>query len=455
MAVGENLRAETVAKAMRLEIQWLRDALAQASGWESSSSHRTLTRPEEIDAIRGSGLFDEQYYRLENPDLLPEVDPVVDFLERGSYEGRRPNRLFDPIYYLKMNPDVSLKRVSPLTHFIEFGWSEGRRPCAFFDPAFYLARYPDVAEMGINPLLHYLREGEAEGRLPAELVLPDPSTMPDRQRLRDYLVDEEFGIGEAAANRVLDYFRIVEGVRLSGESPEQPRRTVLRSLLNRVRPVATALATDNRTIDASIIVPVHNHIEYTIACVMSVLEHKCDARFEIIVADDASTDETREFFAEVGGVVRCVTTPTNKGFLRNCNYSAAYAGGAYIALLNNDTFVLDGWLDELLAPFARIKDVGLVGSKLLMTDGTLQEAGGIIWRDASGWNFGRGQDPRGCQFNYVKDVDYTSAASAALPQSLWRELNGFDEWFVPAYAEDTDLSFRVRERGLRTLYSPL
>jgi glycosyltransferase involved in cell wall biosynthesis len=125
-----------------------------------------------------------------------------------------------------------------------------------------------------------------------------------------------------------------------------------------------------------------------------------------------------------------------------------------VVLLNNDTFVLDGWLDELLAPFTRFADVGLAGSKLLMPDGSLQEAGGIIWQDASGWNFGRGQDPTLPEFNYVKDVDYASAASIAVPKNLWDEIGGFDERYSPAYFEDSDLAFTVRVKGLRTLYAP-
>ena len=284
----------------------------------------------------------------------------------------------------------------------------------------------------------------------ASLVLPDPSTMPDRGRLRDYLIEES---GQTSANRTLDYFRVVEAVRLSNESFDQPRRAVLRSLLARMSPLARAAA-DRRSIDASIIVPVYNHIEYTVACVISLLEHRCDARFEVIIADDGSTDETRQLFGEVGGVVRCITTPTNGGFLKNCNFSAKHAGGTYLVLLNNDTFVLDDWLDELIAPFNNFKNIGLVGSKLLMADGTLQEAGGIVWRDGSGWNFGRGQDPRGYQFNYVKDTDYASGAAIALPRALWEGLHGFDERYAPAYCEDTDLAFEIRARGLRTLYSP-
>ena len=59
--------------------------------------------------------------------------------------------------------------------------------------------------------------------------------------------------------------------------------------------------------------------------------------------------------------------------------------------------------------------IGMTGSKLLNGDGTLQEAGGIYWRDGSAWNFGRNQDPKLPEFNYVKDADYVSGASLAVP----------------------------------------
>src|SRR5207248_3124701 len=213
-------------------------------------------------------------------------------------------------------------------------------------------------------------------------------------------------------------------------------------------------ADDARPIEASIIVPVFNSVAFTIACAISIFEHASSTRYEIIVADDASSDETADVFAAVGGVLRCVTHRVNGGFIRNCNVAAQKASGSYVVLLNNDTLVLDGWLDELLAPFKRFADVGLAGSKLLMPDGTLQEAVGIIWRDASGWNFGRNQDPTLPEFNYVKDVDYVSGASLAVPKAVWDEIGGFDERYRPAYFEDSDLAFTLRAKGLRTLYAP-
>lgn len=205
--------------------------------------------------------------------------------------------------------------------------------------------------------------------------------------------------------------------------------------------------------EVSIIIPVFNHADYTALCLQSIAESGSRRHFEIIIVDDASTDGTPDLLAGHADL-QVLRNASNMGFIRSCNRGASAARGRLLLFLNNDTWVVPGWLDALADTLDRIPRAGLVGSKLVYPDGRLQEAGGIIWSDASGWNFGRMQDPNKPEFNYLRDVDYCSGASIMLEKPLFDRLGGFDERYAPAYFEDTDLAFAVRAAGLRVLYQP-
>jgi len=204
----------------------------------------------------------------------------------------------------------------------------------------------------------------------------------------------------------------------------------------------------------SIIIPVYNQIHYTYACLVSILENTESFDYEIIIADDVSTDATKEIDKFVSGLV-IARNESNQGFLKNCNNAAKKARGEYIFFLNNDTTVQKDWLPPLIRLLESDESIGMVGSKLIYPDGRLQEAGGIIWSDGSGWNYGRCDDPNKPEYNYVRDVDYISGAAIMLSRKLWEEIGGFDERYAPAYCEDSDLAFEVRKRGLRVVYQPL
>jgi len=125
-----------------------------------------------------------------------------------------------------------------------------------------------------------------------------------------------------------------------------------------------------------------------------------------------------------------------------------------VLFLNNDTVVTSGWLEALLRCFDEEPDAGLVGAKLVYPDGRLQEAGGVVFSDGSGWNYGRFGSPDDPRYGYLRDIDYASGAAIAIPRELFARLGGFDTRYAPAYYEDTDLAFAVREAGLRVVYQP-
>ncbi len=218
-------------------------------------------------------------------------------------------------------------------------------------------------------------------------------------------------------------------------------------------PVETLHFAAHGTVQVSIVIPVFNKFEYTHACLASLQTVKEPTQFEVVIVDDGSSDQTAELLRRVPGITY-LRNETNSGFTVSCNRGAEAARGKYIVFLNNDTIVTDYWLTTLLDTFAEEPEAGVVGSKLVYPDERLQEAGCIMWRDGSAWNYGKFDDARKPEYNYLRDVDYCSAAALMIPRSLFESVGRFDAAYTPAYYEDTDLCFKVRNQGFRVLYQP-
>lgn len=207
------------------------------------------------------------------------------------------------------------------------------------------------------------------------------------------------------------------------------------------------------SVDVSIVIPVHSDAAVTERCLRAIVAAGDSTAYEVIVVDDRADAETKQLLATVEGV-RVLVNERNLGYLDSTNRGADEAHGRHIVLLNNDTEPRPGWLDALVERAESAPDVGVVSAKLIYPDGALQEAGGIVWRDGTPWNFGNGHRADSPEYNYVREIDYGSAAALLVRSELWRAAGGFDRRYAPGYFEDTDLCFTARSLGWRVVYEP-
>ena len=202
----------------------------------------------------------------------------------------------------------------------------------------------------------------------------------------------------------------------------------------------------------SIVLVLYEQAELTFRC-LEALAQAIDVPVEVIVVDNASTDRTQALLDRVDGCL-LLRQEENLHFLRGANIGARCARGQHVLFLNNDAMLKPGSLTAASQLFDDEAEVGAVGGKIVLLDGTLQEAGGIVWRDGSCLGYGRGRDPADAACNFRRDVDYCSGAFLMVRRALFEQLGGFDPVFAPAYYEDTDLCMRLRAAGHRVVYEP-
>ena len=151
--------------------------------------------------------------------------------------------------------------------------------------------------------------------------------------------------------------------------------------------------------------------------------------------------------------MQVIKNKKNEGFIGSINAGLASVKTEYALLLNNDTEVTNGFIDELIAVFNNFENVGLVGSKLLFADGSLQEAGCVIWKNGVPWNYGRGRNPFDSRYRYTREVDYCSGASLFSKTDIFNEVGGLSDYLKPAYFDDADLAMKVKATGRQVYYA--
>jgi GT2 family glycosyltransferase len=221
------------------------------------------------------------------------------------------------------------------------------------------------------------------------------------------------------------------------------------------------------TPDVSILIVTFQCRDAVLECLASIYRQRESIRFEVVVLDNASGDGTPAAIESRFPEVKLIMLDENAGFARGVNLAAEHAEGDYLLLLNPDTVVHDGAIQELVR-FARTHpEHGVYGGRAFWPDGSTQA--GSCWGRPTPWSLAcfatllSTAFPRSRLFNpemlggwerdSVREVDVVTGCLLLIPHALWLELGGFDESFF-MYGEDVDLSLRARKRGFRPVITP-
>ena len=427
----------------------------------------------DLALIRSSGLFDEKWYLASYSDVArARVDPWLHFLTHGGFERRDPSPHFSSGWYLDAYEDVKLSGINPLIHFLKFGLAEGR-----------LAHSEEtVQELSAHVILkriHPIRAffipyGSRREKLLLRLknffFMPLGIFNESRMFKIRYILknDGAYGLIQAIAASLKARFwdNIVKTVDagkqrlkllVKAKTQKISTRQVDRSVQARLGEFLRSGAVVELPVYGEPVVSIgllfHNRAEMSLQCLQSLVAGAGQVPFEVIIVDNASTDNTSALLERIRNA-RILRNPANLGFGGGYNQVAELAVGKYLFLLNNDTQLLPDSLQVLVDTLESDPTIGAVGGKLIFPDGRLQEAGSIIWRDGSCLGYGRFDDPFKGEYCYVRDVDFCSAALLLTPRQLFLDLGGFDARYAPAYYEDADYCMQLWTKGYRVVFQP-
>ena len=202
---------------------------------------------------------------------------------------------------------------------------------------------------------------------------------------------------------------------------------------------------------ASVVVVGWRSAPYLLECLRSLKSKIRSVPYEVIVSLNEPTPALIESLAREVEGVQVLSSSVNAGFGGACNRGAAKAQADFLVLLNDDAVVLDGWLETLVDAADQNDKVGAVGSRILLDDGTVQEAGAVIWADGAATHLA---DDKSSPDLRLRRVDYCSGASLLVRRNIWESVGGMDPRYFPAYYEDVDLCLKIQAKGLNILYQP-
>ncbi len=211
----------------------------------------------------------------------------------------------------------------------------------------------------------------------------------------------------------------------------------------------------DRGISLSLIIPTYARDDLVLRCVLSAVQSGNLDQIEFIIAEDAEQVDSGWILGYFLPSATIYKNPENLGFLANCMSAVAHSTAEFFVLVNNDIIVHQHAVHELLDSFRTHADAGVIGGLILNADGSIQENGGLVWKDASAWNFHRNwQTADEYAFN-LREADYVSGCWIGFRRAVWDRLGGFDTRFMPAYYEESDFCLSCWSSGSKVYVNPL
>jgi glycosyltransferase involved in cell wall biosynthesis len=326
-----------------------------------------------------------------------------------QYRLIKKSGLFDMSYYLDQNPDVANSKMNPLAHYLKYGWKEGRSPSQNFETSNYWKQNPEISERKIDPLSEYLNDCKKEGK--------DPNT------IFKSIVNNPYGSNLLKSDTI-------------------PHIDLNNKNGNKL----------NVAIVTSIIIYVSSLRDLQHECVEFIQNTTKQFYPEIIVVTNEGTDDDINAAKDYQGI-KIINVREACHF--HCLLEASKtAEGKYCVFLNNISVVMDGWLDHLISVLEANNLVGMIGSKVINSDGKIEDVGGIVWSNGKIFQHGYLEDPDLPEYNYLKEVDYISGNSFIIRKELLSNIGGFDCMFSKDIFQYIDLAFKIRKRGFKVLYHP-
>ncbi|QNT78252.1 glycosyltransferase [Entomobacter blattae] len=367
---------------------------------------------------------------------------------------------FDVEWYLNQYPKVekAIKKeeyLSALHHYLTNTTPMDFNPLEDFSESFYLAHYPDIentirAGYIRNGYEHFIKHGANEFRQPSQEL--DLKTV----------YDESPNIQNNILNGLIEnpfegwLLNKQQGFKSDMSLPaEEESRMLFKSKASYLLPHAFRHIVDfsfRGRPDVSLIMVLNNQFNLTLQSLHSIRQNY-NGNMEMILVDSGSQDETRHLEHYVKGAT-ILKFNRNIGFLRSCNEALTYVHSAAILYINNDIFLYPHAIANALKRLNSSPDIGLVGGKIIRSNGKLQEAGSIVWRDGTTLGYLRDENPNTPEANFIREVDFCSGVFLLGKSDVIHALKGFDPIFQPAYYEDTDLCIRAQKAGYKVVYDP-